>query len=79
MASVSLAIPMGFPRIDQPDYLERDVVDEVEFDADQCSFYEALGDAGYVHLVHANWLHYGGNEWRTYVDGRVGYVAEVVQ
>ena len=79
MAQVTLAIPLGYPRADQPMYLDRSVIDEVEFDAAECDFAEALGDAGYLELVNRNWLHYGGNEWRVYADRRVVYVAEVVQ
>jgi hypothetical protein len=79
MAQVTLCLPDGHNRVDAPLHLDRSVVDEVEFDADQCDFAEALGDAGYPHLVSANWLHYAANEWRVYRDGHVVYVAEVVQ
>lgn len=78
-AQVTLSLPGGYNRIDDPLHLDRSVIDEVEFDADQCSFYEALGDAGYTHLVHANWIQESRSEWRAVVDGRIIYVAEVVQ
>ena len=79
MAQVTLAIPLGYPRADQPMHLDRSVIDEVEFDAAECDFAEALGDAGYLELVRANWIRESANEWRAVVDGKVIYVAEVVQ
>lgn len=76
-ATVTLSIPDGYNRADQPLHLDRFVIDEIEFDGDECTFAEALGDAGYPHLVGCNWVHYSGNEWRAYRDGRVAYIAEV--
>lgn len=79
MATATLYSPAGFNRADQPLALDRDLIDEVDFDADECLFFEALEDAGYTELGRANWIHYGGNEWRVYDGRRVAYIAEVVQ
>lgn len=84
MATVTLSTPAGYNRADQPLHLDRSVIDEVEFDSDECDFAEALGDAGYSELVRANWIQEtctgraGVTEHRCYLDGRIIYIAEVV-
>lgn len=77
MARVTLSVPAGYNRADQPCHLDRSVVDEIEFDADQMSFAEALGDAGYLELVIANWIYESESELRCVVDRRVIWIAEV--
>lgn len=84
MATVTLSTPAGYNRADQPLHLDRSVIDEVEFNADECDFAEALGDAGYSELVSANWIQEtctgraGVTEHRCYLAGRIIYIAEVV-
>jgi hypothetical protein len=93
MAQVTLSLPAGYHRADDPTHLDVDMLDEVEFNADECLFYEALTDAGYHEAGNAKWTHYGTNLsgthfhgktsgaalWIASRDGKVIYVAEVVQ
>ncbi len=55
----------------------RDIIAEVEFDADQCAWTEALLDAGYPELCRAEWESYPQGQYRHYVNGRLVHVAEV--
>jgi hypothetical protein len=82
-ATVTLSIPLGYPRTDQPLFLDRDTIDEIEFryDADQCDVDEAMLDAfrahGYDHAAQYNWIREGEREWRAVVEGTLIYIAEV--
>ena len=82
-ATVTLSTPAGYHRADDPMHLDVDMIDEVEFDADECLFSEALTAAGYHEAGNAEWTHYGtangAKVWIAACDGRILYVAAVVQ
>lgn len=83
MARVTLSVPTGCDRVDQPLHLDRSVVDEFDVDhnPDECDLDEALCSAlkaeGYLELARANWIYESPSELRCVVDRRVLWIAEV--